>query len=98
MATFLKIGTFAGLVFVAMGGTAVMPPEYDEQTSKVPPKFTASANCQIKGNISTHTDEKIYHLPGQEYYAVTDIRPYYGERWFCSETDARQAGWRRARR
>lgn len=98
MATFLKIGTIgAGLIFVAMGGTAVVPPQNDEQSSKIAPRITASANCQIKGNISIHSGEKIYHVPGQEYYEATKIRPYYGERWFCSEADARQAGWRRAR-
>jgi hypothetical protein len=54
--------------------------------------------CDIKGNISLNSGERIYHVPGQEYYDVTKISPQHGERWFCSETEARQAGWRRARR
>jgi hypothetical protein len=59
---------------------------------------TASASgCNIKGNISINTGEHIYHVPGQEYYAVTKIGRQYGERWFCSEEEARAAGWRRAR-
>ena len=53
--------------------------------------------CAIKGNISINSGERIYHVPGQEYYAVTVIRAEYGERWFCSEAAARQAGWRKAR-
>jgi len=53
-------------------------------------------SCVIKGNISYNTDEKIYHLPGDEYYDETKINPEYGERWFCSEREAQAAGWRRA--
>ncbi|WP_260686722.1 hypothetical protein [Rhizobium leguminosarum] len=54
--------------------------------------------CTIKGNVSIGSHERIYHLPGQEYYEKTNISPQYGERWFCSEAEARAAGWRRARR
>ncbi len=56
------------------------------------------ADCNIKGNISYDTGERIYHVPGQEHYAETIISPSKGERWFCSEADAREAGWRKARR
>ncbi|MBZ9678236.1 hypothetical protein [Mesorhizobium sp. ES1-1] len=57
-----------------------------------------SSGCNIKGNISINTGEHIYHVPGQEHYSETNIRPEFGERWFCSETEARNAGWRRSRR
>ncbi|MFG3598339.1 hypothetical protein [Bradyrhizobium sp. RDI18] len=53
--------------------------------------------CSIKGNISKNTGERIYHTPGQEYYAQTRINWFSGERWFCSEADARAAGWRKSR-
>ena len=55
-------------------------------------------NCPIKGNISRHGGKRIYHMPGQEYYGQTRISLSKGERWFCSEAEARQAGWRRARK
>ena len=55
-------------------------------------------NCTIKGNVAQDTGERIYHLPGQEYYEETTIRFYRGERWFCSEAEAVAAGWRRSRR
>ena len=58
---------------------------------------SASANCDIKGNISIETRERIYHVPGQRYYEQTRISPEYGERWFCSEEEARAAGWRKSR-
>ncbi len=54
-------------------------------------------DCNIKGNISINTGERIFHVPGQEYYAATKISPQYGERWFCSEAEAWAAGWRKAR-
>lgn len=54
------------------------------------------AGCTIKGNISG--SGRIYHLPGQADYDRTRISPDKGERWFCTEAEARAAGWRRARR
>ena len=61
--------------------------------------LTATARgCDIKGNISINSGEKIFHVPGQEDYAGTRISPQYGERWFCTEAEARAAGWRKATR
>lgn len=54
-----------------------------------------SGACNIKGNISRR-GERIYHVPGQKYYAQTQISAGRGERWFCSEQEARAAGWRRS--
>ncbi|QDC03120.1 hypothetical protein FGU64_04825 [Mesorhizobium sp. 8] len=54
--------------------------------------------CNIKGNISIDTGEHIYHVPGQEHYDETRISREYGEQWFCSEAEARDAGWRKAKR
>lgn len=52
--------------------------------------------CDIKGNISSK-GERIYHLPHQRYYHDTRISPRKGERYFCSEAEARAAGWRRSK-
>jgi hypothetical protein len=54
--------------------------------------------CVIKGNISFRTGERIYHLPGQQYYERTVIQPEQGERWFCTEAEAQANGWRKSRR
>ncbi|APE42869.1 nuclease [Sulfitobacter alexandrii] len=54
-------------------------------------------DCRIKGNINAD-GVRIYHLPGQAFYERTGIRPEKGERWFCSEAQARASGWRPARR
>ncbi len=53
--------------------------------------------CSIKGNIS-RDGERIYHVPGGRFYDQTRINTSRGERWFCSEAEARAAGWRRSRR
>ncbi|KAB7744292.1 nuclease [Nostocoides sp. F2B08] len=52
--------------------------------------------CDIKGNINRE-GERIYHVPGQRYYDDTVISEERGERWFCTEDEAREAGWRKAK-
>lgn len=54
--------------------------------------------CGIKGNISIRTGERIYHVPGQLNYDDTKIAPEYGEMWFCTEEEAVENGWRKAKR
>jgi len=51
-----------------------------------------AGDCRIKGNISDRG--RIYHLPGSESYDRTKIDTARGERWFCTEAEARAAGWR----
>lgn len=55
-----------------------------------------AGDCGIKGNISG--SGQIYHRPGQQDYDAVRIDEQKGERWFCSENEARAAGWRAARR
>ncbi|MEM7744669.1 MAG: thermonuclease family protein [Pseudomonadota bacterium] len=52
----------------------------------------APHGCPIKGNISDRG--RIYHTPWSQYYARTRINTARGERWFCSEAEAKAAGWR----
>jgi endonuclease YncB( thermonuclease family) len=61
------------------------------------PFGASSIGCTIKGNISAN-GERIYHVRGGYFYDRTRINPVKGERWFCTEADARAAGWRRSRR
>lgn len=53
------------------------------------------AGCEIKGNISYKTGEKVYYMPGDPDYDKTVIDPDYGERWFCTEAEAQTNGWKR---
>lgn len=75
-----------------------IPTEWLGSISVPDPSSLLAGDCNIKGNISINTGEHIYHVPGQEHYWETKISPQYGERWFCSEDEARAAGWRKARR
>ena len=54
--------------------------------------------CNIKGNISHNSGKRIYHMPGDRDYERTRISTSRGERYFCTEAEARAAGWRRAGR
>jgi micrococcal nuclease len=61
-------------------------------------EYSGNAQSLIKGNISQSTGEKIYHVPGGEFYDKTVIDEAAGERWFCTEQEAVAAGWRRSKR
>ncbi len=69
----------------------------DHRAAKVQPA-AAPDNCVVKGNISPNSEEKIYHVAGQQHYAKVSINTRKGERCFATERDARAAGWRKARR
>jgi micrococcal nuclease len=57
---------------------------------------TSGGRCLIKGNLSSD-GERIYHVPGGRSYDRTVVTESRGERWFCTEAEARAAGWRAAR-
>lgn len=55
-----------------------------------------TAGCddpEIKGNLTTYNGEKIYHVPGGQFYEVTDA-----EEMFCTEEEAEEAGFRKSER
>ncbi|MGK7378592.1 thermonuclease family protein [Planococcus sp. 1R117A] len=56
--------------------------------SRQSPQDSVDGECQIKGNINRSGD-KIYHLPGEGSYEQTNP-----EEWFCTEQEARDAGFR----
>lgn len=86
-------------------GTFQMPQAYRGETDPLPSArsqteravasgvrpSSPTSGCNIKGNRSRRGDW-IYHLPGMPYYAGTRA-----EDLFCSEVEARAAGYRRAR-
>ncbi len=59
--------------------------------------ITPKPGCNIKGNISIDTGNKLYHLPGMKDYEITIISRT-GERWFCTESEAIANGWKKAPR
>jgi endonuclease YncB( thermonuclease family) len=88
-------------------GTFEMPHKYRNEEDPPAPKFAEpspperpvrpkpqrvpSSGCNIKGNHSRRGDW-IYHMPGMPYYKET-----VPERMFCTEAEARAAGFRRSR-
>ena len=90
----------AAIRHVGLHGQGVQPPHlFRDAQRSVQARQTVTAapdGCVIKGNISKNG--RIFHVPGQEWYDRTEINPAKGERWFCSESEARAAGWRKARR
>ncbi|WP_083450224.1 hypothetical protein [Luteipulveratus mongoliensis] len=71
-------------------------PRKSQSAPRPASKSSSHTGCDIKGNIADD-GEKIYHVPGQQHYDITKISLKKGERWFCSEADAVEAGWRKAK-
>ncbi|WP_417426655.1 hypothetical protein [Hoeflea sp.] len=89
---------FPTLVIVFSTVAFIAPSAISRIGSPFPVKFSRDTKqCRIKGNVSINSGERIYHVPGQKFYNATKISSLFGERWFCTESEARSAGWRKAR-
>lgn len=62
------------------------------ETETKPP----SADCLIKGNLDKDTYEKWYHLPSCSHYKQVIMEKDLGDHYFCSEKEARDAGFKKA--
>lgn len=49
--------------------------------------------CNIKGNIGAK--DKIYYQPDCGVYPNVQVQLYKGDRWFCTEAEAKKAGFRK---
>lgn len=79
------------------GGQFVAPWDWRRGKRLQAANDNVAGKCLIKGNISKR-GVRIYHLPGGAYYSRTRIDERKGERWFCNESEARSAGWRKSKR
>lgn len=52
-----------------------------------------NSKCAIKGNIDDRTHEKQYLTPDCRHYSKVIIEKYAGEEYFCTEAEARRAGF-----
>lgn len=76
-------------------GTFIGRSGHDQRDCEVPidiPDDARQRRAYIKGNISDAG--RIFHEPGTQHYAETQITLQRGERWFVSIEEARNAGWR----
>ncbi len=71
-------------------GEVVRPQAWRDQTWEAA-KRQAPDGCPIKGVL--RASSKIYALPWSDAYAGAKVRPERGERWFCSEDEAKAAGF-----
>ncbi len=56
-------------------------------------------NCNIKGNFADgKVNNKIYYIPGCVHYKTTVVEQDKGEQWFCSEKQAKAAGYTKSAR
>ncbi len=87
--TVVSVGILAVILLLTMELRASSAPTITSVTQP---------GCIIKGNISVATGKKLYHLPGMRNYESTIIDLAKGERWFCSEAEAKSNGWIKAQR
>lgn len=71
-------------------GKGIFSPKCYQKTNPEKPK------CNIKGNIDKVSNKKTYFYPGCSQYEFTIIEKDLGEDWFCSEKEAREAGFTKA--
>jgi len=58
--------------------------------------LTKKDNCLIKGNYRSANNARIYHMPDCYNYDKITIKPGTSDRWFCSEQEAKMAGFRKS--
>jgi len=89
---FLKVVTGVGLLLLVFGTafTLIGPALLSEVVSRF---YEDPMPCVIKGDI-TVADDRVYYLPASRDYETVTISARRGERWFCTEAAAREAGWR----
>ena len=54
-----------------------------------------SVGCVVKGNYDKH-GHRFYHLPSFRHYSQVKVNLENGDQWFCSEEEAKKAGFQRA--
>ncbi len=52
--------------------------------------------CVIKGNIRNDRDTQKYYLPNCPQYPFTKVSQDLGEKWFCTEAEAKATGFTKA--
>ncbi len=72
-----------------------VPPWKWRQGTRLASHHEAATGCRIKGNIASN-GKRHYHTPRDKSYKLIKVSEAKGERWFCSQQEARAAGWEAA--
>ena len=75
-------------------GPFVLPREWREGRRLAAEHAAGQAACRIKG-IVTEGGERFYYGPLDNGFDSMKVDPRRGDRLFCSDDEARRAGWRR---
>ncbi|WP_029032191.1 thermonuclease family protein [Salinarimonas rosea] len=73
-------------------GSALAPWEHRAAQRAGSTDSVGPNGCTIKGNVG-RSGRRLYHTPASPSFAETRIDETRGERWFCSEAQARAAGF-----
>ncbi len=73
-------------------GKALRPKDFRKQLWNIAAQKSPNG-CPVKGSILSSLG-KVYLMPWSRKYDRTRIRTKRGERWFCSEQEALDAGWK----
>lgn len=65
-------------------------------SEKCSPTKPTKKGCDIKAQISYHTGEHLYLVPGCHNYTQAVVERFRGEEYFCSEKEARDAGFKKS--
>jgi hypothetical protein len=91
------------LFFILFIFSLALPVSAESKTVATPmpestdiPSVAETPVCTIKGNVNSK-GEKIYHCRNWRDYKRTKMKPEEGDRIFCTEAEARAAGFRAAR-
>ena len=77
------------------GGTLPIPPDMKGKIAVC--DYSGTSQPVIKGNVDSRTSLHVFHVPGGFFYATTLISEADGDRWFCTEAEALEAGWKRSK-
>jgi endonuclease YncB( thermonuclease family) len=72
----------------------VVPWEWREGVRSPQRRSDSSRDCNVKGVFGA-AGQRLYFVPTDADYGALTIDPNQGERVFCSDEEARLAGWRR---
>ncbi len=70
-------------------GLGIFGPECYQQNPPDP-------KCNIKGNVDKNSTDRLYYLPNCAQYNFTIVEKDLGEDWFCTESEAKAAGFTKA--
>lgn len=75
---------------------------FSEQCTQVvnpdKPNCLIKANVKQSGNINLNLSDNSYYLPECNFYDTVKVQLHHGDQWFCTEAEAKKAGFVKAGR